>query len=258
VSAESPAQGRAPADARDVGTESTEERGRAEDRRYDASRYAPVNVALWQRFPPSSLRAFAITASLGQLVDVNGNTDRLANGRQAAGAVVRRDRLPAILAAIGTSDRTFRRHVQEWVERFQAHRCSPRMLTLFTQPEPARCPGCQVEIVYDHVPRRARRQPGARDAASGRILSARLADGPGRKLSEAPDGIRPVLGRNPSAAVAEARPLLSTAAPHRSAGLLGEAVGAEPCPECGARSSAVGYWGHGVSCPRFYSEAVCG
>ena len=209
----------APADALNVGEKSSENEGQ-DAGRYDEQRYAPVSVRLWQQFPDSGARAFAIAVSLGRLVDANGGSDRLRNGKQAYGSRIRPDRLPVVLEAVGITDRTWRRHVEDWVERYVAHKCARGTVTLFTKPFPDTCPGCGAEIEWDHerasmLRKPLPRGPKGRFATKGeRTVTVRASDGDG-----------PPRGRERSEAMAENGPPVSTDAAHLVPGINGMEVG---------------------------------
>ena len=254
---ESPAHDRASADALDVENDSSGGGGHGRAvRRYDDERNPPVIVAQWQRFPPSPERGFAIAAALGQFLDANGSSATRLRARDWYGSLVSPQRLPAVLEAIGVSDRTWRRYAARWESLYLAHRCGPLQVCLFTRPLPDRCPACQVELERDHVP--ARRPETVRDG-SGRFRSN---GGPER--SGAADQNGPFRGRKRSAeAVDDGRKRSvnehESDAPSED-GHNGKALGQGdplvsedgPCPDCGARYAVPGYWGHGMRCPRVY------
>ena len=114
----------------------------SQSRLFDPARYSPVTVAIWQRLPESNARAFAIGSALGSLLDGSGSSGRLRSGREAAGSLVKARRLPAVLQAIGISDRQWRRYVADWADRLVAHRCARGVVFLFAKPAFEDCPAC--------------------------------------------------------------------------------------------------------------------
>src|SRR3954447_4429678 len=165
-------------------------------RLFDPSRYSPVTVAIWQRLPESNCRAFAIASALGSFRDGAGSSEKLRSGKQARGSVVTRKRLPAILEAIGISDRQWRRYKSEGGALYVAYDCVPKsMVCLFTQPVLVHsCPGCGRSIEVDHAPEHHRRARGARRDAVGRFTateSAVLRPGTGRNTATSTGGMRP-------------------------------------------------------------------
>jgi hypothetical protein len=183
---------------------------------FDPTRYSPISVAVFQRLPESSARAFAIAAALGAILDKNGTTRALGNGKQASGSLVRRDRLPAILLALGIqgqplSTRQWRRYVAAWEHEFVAHRCGPGLVFLFRLPFLSECPACKAWISIDHIAKSSHLSRGAGfRGRSGTVME---------------DAERPQSGAGTSAEVAQERPRLSTPDPHRVEGLRGVAVG---------------------------------
>jgi hypothetical protein len=179
---------------------------------FDPTRYSPVSVAVYQRLPESSARAFAIASALGTILNQDGSATSLGNGRQASGTLVRKDRLPAILAALGgLSARQWRRYVTAWEEAYVAHRCSAGTVFLFRLPLLDQCPTCKAEIEFDHVAKSPHLNRGA---------------GYGGRSMTAPEDVqRPPRGAGTTAGAAQERPSLSTAAPHQKSGLQGVVVG---------------------------------
>jgi hypothetical protein len=215
MNSESPALGRASADARDVEDESSGNGGQdVQGRLFDPERYSPVSVAVWQRLPESSARAFAIGTALGRLLDAQGTSDRLRNGKEAACSLIRRERLPVVLAALGDlSPRQWRRYVTEWQLLYVAHKCSRGVVALFTRPLLWACPACKAEIVYDHPEPSSRRNRGPGFASNGPDTTAGA------------DVRRPLSGAGTTATVAQERPFVSTDAPHQESGINGMEVG---------------------------------
>jgi hypothetical protein len=164
-------------------------------RLFDPTRYSPVTVDIWQRLPESNARAFAIASALGSFRDASGSSDKLRSGRQARGSVITRKRLSAVRAAIGISDRQWRRYKKEWVQLYVAHECQPGTLTLFTQPvvqDP--CPGCGQAMEFDHVPEHHRRARAAHRMPNGRFAAtepAAVRPDDGRNAATSVDGMRP-------------------------------------------------------------------
>jgi hypothetical protein len=136
-----------------------------QQRLFDDTRYSPVSVAIYQLLPESNARAFAIASALGSYRDESGSSDRLRSGRQAAGSLVSSRRLPIVLAALGVSDRQWRRYVQQWIKLYAAHRCMPGSgsVFLFARPELTECPSCHVEIEIRNVPEYQKQKKKPRD-----------------------------------------------------------------------------------------------
>lgn len=127
-----------------------------EPRLFDPDRYSPVSVAVYMRLPESSARAFAITSGLGRWLDRNGTPNTLKSGKDASGALVSRQRLPVVLAALAVdgeplSTRQWRRYARAWEDEYVAHRCERGVVFLFARPLMNPCPACRQEIAYDHA-----------------------------------------------------------------------------------------------------------
>ncbi len=182
-------------------------------RLFDPTRYSPVSVAVWMRLPESNARAFGIGFALGTMLDAAGTSAPVRNGKQISCSVIRRERLPAVLEALGKlNPRQWRRYVGDWVARYVAHKCAPGVVCLFRLPNLSECPACKAEIPVDHVPEPAHKPRGP---------------GFGRFTSTHADVLRPLSGTRTSAPSVQERPRLSTTAPHRKTGINGMAVGTE-------------------------------
>jgi hypothetical protein len=233
----------------EVEQKSTEERGRAA---YDAERYGSMSVATLQRLPDSNAKAFMVAFALGASLNSAGTSEKVRSGKQVSGSLIRKHRLPVVLEALNDLDPSqWRRYVRDWTGRHIAHKCGPREVCLFRLPNLLACPACGVELNdFDLHPIKSEvrkpRGPGFVDRGRNRPTAETGAIVP-------PDGsIAPVSWNKRSRSAEQRLPHSSTAAPHRVPGITGKEVGKEPCPDCGARSSAVGYWGHGMSCRRYY------
>jgi hypothetical protein len=210
-------------------------------------RYGSVSVAALQALPNSNAKAFLMGFALGISLDGAGTSGLVRNGKQVTGSLIREDRLPHVLDALGGLDPSqWRRWVRDWEARYVAHRCGLETVCLFRKPYLGSCPACGSELLVDHVPDspskprgRGRNHPSA-DA--GRFVPPRRT-------------IRPVARDKMSRGAEQEVPSLNTEVPHRDSGINGMAVGEGPCPDCGARSSAVGYPGHAMTCLR-YSRAA--
>jgi hypothetical protein len=166
VNERTPAHGRASPSATNVDNDSTRSEGR---KRADVTRYPPVTVAALQRLPGSSARSFAIGVALGQWIDAEGSSARLV-GRAAAGSVIKREKVPEVLEAIGITARTWREYVAEWERNYIAHRCGRATVCLLTRPLQDRCPSksCREWIPIDHAEKPAHlpRGPGFRNGVN--------------------------------------------------------------------------------------------
>jgi hypothetical protein len=130
---------------------------------FDPTRYSPVSVAILQRLPGGNVKAFVIGAALGSWLDLLGSDRRLQSGRDASGILITRRRLPAILLALGISERQWRDFPKDWEARGVAHRCSRGTVFLFAIPHWQECPACHKELLLpDGEPPswRAKRGPG--------------------------------------------------------------------------------------------------
>jgi hypothetical protein len=211
------------------------------------------------------MRTFAIAFPRGTMFGPEGPSVRLRSGREAEGSLIRENRARSIRERVGISDRTWRRHVAEFVEQYVAHRCANGDICLFTHAMPAACPSCHEELTFDRVPEAHRRPRSDRDR-EGRFAS-------GQKVSALPVRSRPVPGRKLSALPAETWPPPSTDEPHRESLFRGVEVGraaaavvhndgdgaptdpaAWPCPACGAMSGS----GHGMRCMTGVRERFLG
>jgi hypothetical protein len=168
-----------------------------QERSFDPTRYSPANVSLWQRLPESNARAFAIATALGSFRDGSGSSKKVTSGKQVRGSVVSRERLPAVLEAVGISERQWRRYKAEWCHLYTAHDCPTGIVTLFTQPNlDAPCPGCGEDMeFYEHIPEHHRRARGSERDSSGRFTAkepavSRPEAGPNTAIGV--DGIRPL------------------------------------------------------------------
>lgn len=148
----------APADAQDVENQFSREARRP----YDPTRYAAVSVAVLQLLPESNARALGVAFALGISLDADGSSDSVRNGRQVSGCLIRMDRLPDVLEALGNPDPSqWRRYVRDWIRRGIAHRCRPGVVCLFRLPLLLECPSCHADLAgsIDRVPSRAKRGP---------------------------------------------------------------------------------------------------
>ena len=159
---------------------------------YDADRYAPTSVAVLLQLPESSTRAFLVASALGRILDTKGTSERVRNGKSAAGTRIDKARLPVVLEVLAISDRQWLRYVAEWVGRYTAHRCGQGRLFLFARKLPEFCAGCGDEVIYDHSPPSPRPNRGP---------------GFGRDASVVTDVVRPQSGAVASASPAQLRPL---------------------------------------------------
>ena len=179
---------------------------------YDADRYAPTSVAVLLQLPESSARAFAVASALGRILDRQGTSDRVRNGKDAAGTRIDKYRLPVVLDALAISERQWRRYLAGWEAAFTAHRCSKGRVFLFARPLPETCAGCDAEVVYDHVPAPPRPRRGR---------------GFGRSTSASVAVVRPKSGAVTATSVAQERPLTRTDASHLQTGINGMEVGVD-------------------------------
>lgn len=156
MNGETPAQGRGSDGRGYVDDESS----RGARRAYDETRYAAVSVAVLQLLPVSNARALGVAFALGISLDAVGSSDSVRNGRQVSGCLIRRDRLPDVLEALGNPDPSqWRRYVRDWVRRGIAHRCRPGVVCLFRMPLLLECPSCHADLAgsIDRAPSRAKR-----------------------------------------------------------------------------------------------------
>lgn len=179
---------------------------------YDADRYAPTSVAVLLQLPESSARAFAVASALGRILDQQGTSDRVRNGKDAAGTRIDKYRLPVVLDALAISERQWRRYLAGWEAAFTAHRCGKGRVFLFARPLPEMCSGCDTEVIYDHVPAPPRPRRGR---------------GFGRSASASVAVVRPKSGAVTATSVAQERPLSRTDASHHQTGINGMEVGVE-------------------------------
>lgn len=184
----------AAADSRsEVGSQSSPTGGQgAATRQYDPERYPPVSVEALQRLPGSSARSFAIGVALGRWLDADGRSERLKSGKSAAAALIKSDRLPAVLTAIGITARTWREYVTEWESNYIAHRCGRGTVCLFTRPFLDACPNCKAWIPIDHTEKPAHlpRGPGFGNGAINATPTALMAPlrGTNSAVRAMPDG----------------------------------------------------------------------
>lgn len=203
----------APADAQDVEDQSSREVRRA----YDPTRYAAVSVAVLRLLPESNARALGVAFALGISLDAAGSSDSVRNGRQVSGCLIRRDRLPDVLEALGNPDPSqWRRYVRDWIRRGIAHRCRPGVVCLFRLPLLLECPSCHSDLAgsIDRVPSRAKRGPREqRSRTDGSNAPVR------REFRSRDEGV--------------SLPPSSTEVPHRNPGINGMEVGTAPgCVRC--------------------------
>ena len=110
-------------------------------------RFSFVTARGWAALPESGLRAFAVAACLGKMMNKVGTFDRIRNVGDALCVVVRpgvRDRVCRLIHASDAEHRMWRRHVAGWIKAGMAHRCpnQPRgTVTLFLEPQQV-CPAC--------------------------------------------------------------------------------------------------------------------
>lgn len=135
----------------------------AHDRLFDPTRYSPVSTAILQRLPGGNVKAFVIGAALGSWLDLSGSDRRLQSGRDASGILITPRRLPAILQALGISERAWREFPRDWEACGVAHRCSRGTVFLFAVPLWEECPACHKELLLpggEPPSWRAKRGPG--------------------------------------------------------------------------------------------------
>lgn len=180
---------------------------------YDPDRYAPTSVAVLLQLPESSARAFAVASALGRILDLQGTSERVRNGKEASGTRIDRYRLPDVLEALAISDRQWRRYIAGWERDYTAHRCGGGRVFLFAKSLPETCAECGTEIVYDHAPSSPRRKRGAGFAGNGRTTATQA------------DALRPKSGAGTSASPAQERPHTRTDATHHETGINGMEVG---------------------------------
>lgn len=206
MSGETPAQGRG-SDGRGY---VVDELSSGEARRaYDETRYAAVSVAVLRLLPESNARALGMAFALGISLDAAGSSDSVRNGRQVSGCLIRKDRLPDVLEALGNPDPSqWRRYVRDWIRRGIAHRCRPGVVCLFRLPLLLECPSCHADLAgsIDHAPSRAKRGPREQRSRSNG--------------SNAPIG-REFRSRGGGVSL----PPSSTKVPHRDSGINGMEVG---------------------------------
>jgi hypothetical protein len=190
----------APRDSRETALDQGQDT--AQIRLFDPTRYSPVQVAIWQRLPESSARAFGIASALGSYRAARGSSAPLRGGREACGSFVARRRVPAVLQAIDCSDRAWRKYVKSWVELYIAHRCERGAVFLFTAPELRACANCGERLEIDHVPQLAARTKAAR---SNGTLSAAQAE-----------PLAPESGTSSAGGVERVAPQIVRVGPHRS------------------------------------------
>jgi hypothetical protein len=179
-------------------------------RAYDETRYAAVSVAVLQLLPESNARALAVAFALGISLDSAGSSDSVRNGRQVSGCLIRRDRLPDVLEALGNPDPSqWRRYVRDWVRRGIAHRCRPGVVCLFRLPLLLECPSCHADLAgsIDRAPSRAKRGPRREQRSRAYGSNA-----PVRREFRSRDG-------------GVSLPPSSTEVPHRNPGINGMEVG---------------------------------
>jgi hypothetical protein len=158
---ESPALGRASADAHDVAGNSTpvERHG---------GRFANVTVEGMRRLTVRRLRLFDMGFAAGRYFDAYGSFRRL-NGLPV-GSVVDSARLPDVLELAGVSEKTWENNVSSWVPLRMAHRCKPRTVALFVSPldgAEAICPRCHRALERaSSLPNRGSDSPALREESS--------------------------------------------------------------------------------------------
>jgi hypothetical protein len=140
-------------------------------RLFELERYSPVTVAALLRLPESNARAFVVASALGSFRRLDGSSERLQSGKQAAGTLVSRKRKALILAVLDISPQRWRALVSNWMQANLAHRCDRGVVFLFARPLFDECPSCHTELLVDEIPPSPRRERGPGFGGSARTTS---------------------------------------------------------------------------------------
>ena len=105
-------------------------------------RYSPVRVSALLHLPESNARSFMIASALGNALDGDGTRNSLKSAKDATGVVISKRRREVILEVLVINPRRWRQLVDDWTDRYIAHRCSPGVVALFTKPLLTECPNC--------------------------------------------------------------------------------------------------------------------
>lgn len=105
-------------------------------------RYSPVRVSALLHLPESNARSFMIASALGNALDGDGTRNNLKSAKDATGVVISKKRREVILEVLVINPRRWRQLVDDWTDRYLAHRCSPGVVALFTKPLLTECPNC--------------------------------------------------------------------------------------------------------------------
>jgi hypothetical protein len=179
----------------------------AEISQAERDRYSPARLSTFHQFPGTSLKAFMVASARGNILDADGTRNSLRSAKDATGVLITRKRRDLIIDELGIDPRRWRRLVDEWQRRQIAHRCSPGVVVLFTQPFLVECPAChQPTEATEILPRKARRR-GKPFGEAGQL------NPPGRVDSTL------LRGADAPAQAAQMRPLSGTDSEHPSSGV---------------------------------------
>jgi hypothetical protein len=141
-------------------------------RPFDPDRYSPIKPDVILRLPEGNARTFWIASTLGRFLRLDGSSERLQSGKEAAGTLVTPNRRAVILATLDLGVRQWQRLTKDWERRGLAHRCGRGTAFLFAHSHLGECPACHREILVDSdlltapSPRRNRGGFGKRHDAS--------------------------------------------------------------------------------------------